>query len=302
MKKVNLEFTDIPSHVPDIQYYIDKIDNGEVFNFMRMNHAFIDAFRYAYKNWDTLETHFEEKKYKEIAGYVANVYKQKHLGLGNWHKYSDTQERYIRNLLRMTFEYKTLKPRVQIGISLGVGLGTYWGIWQENHHVQQARKHFAEILTRVTGETFFYAGIIKHYTIKREWDRLFDALNKNNFNVVFLGPKPFDEYDKIFNINNFNYIEIPRVGAIDKIDEYIDNIKTIDSTSDNPTIVFYMTGHILSAKIVKDILDTNIYSMDIGRGFDLLMKEKFADGDVAYQCWTGLDEVGMNQYVDDLRK
>jgi len=302
VKTTNLEYTNIPAYIPEIDYFLNKVKNDEVFHFMRMNHGFIDSFKLTYKNWHKLQPHLEEKKYNEIAGYISNIYKAKNLGLGNWHEYSDKQREFISNLIEMVFEYERLPKSVHIGISLGVGLGTFWGIWPKGHPTQKHRTKFAEILTNVTKQTYYYAGIMKHYTIKGEWNRMFKLLNEKDFNVVFLGPDTFGGFDKIFNINNFNFIEIPRVGAIDKIEEYIDNIKEIDTNSDKPTMVFTQIGHILSAKITKELIGTDIYSFDIGRSFDILMKDKFKNGTLAYKCWTGLDQRGLNHYVDTIRK
>ena len=302
MKTVNLEYTNIPAYIPGIDYFLNKVKNDEVFHFMRMNHGFIDSFKLTYKNWHKLQPHLEEKRYGEIAGYVSNIYKAKQHGLGNWHKYSDNQKNLIKNLIEMVFEYENLPNSVHIGISLGVGLGTYWGIWNEAHPVQQYRTKFAHILTNVTNQTYYYAGIMKHYTIKGEWGRMFKLLNERDFNVVFVGPGTFGGFDKIFNIKNFNFIQIPRVGAIDTINDTIESIKEIDINSDKPTMLFTQCGHILSAKITKEIMDTNIYSFDIGRSFDILMKEKFKDGDTAFKCWTSLDMNGLNNYVDNLRR
>jgi hypothetical protein len=50
MKTVNLEFTNIPTNIPSIDYFLDKINNGDTFQFMRMNHGFVDTFRLTYKN------------------------------------------------------------------------------------------------------------------------------------------------------------------------------------------------------------------------------------------------------------
>ena len=302
MKTVNLEYTNIPAYIPGIDYFLNKVKNDEVFHFMRMNHGFIDSFKLTYKNWHKLQPHLEEKRYGEIAGYVSNIYKAKQHGLGNWHKYSDNQKDLIKNLIEMVFEYENLPNSVHIGISLGVGLGTHWGIWSEAHPVQQYRTKFAHILTNVTNQTYYYAGIMKHYTIKGEWGRMFKLLNEKDFNVVFVGPGTFGGFDKIFNIKNFKFIQIPRFGAIDKIDEYIHKVKEIDTNSEKPTMVFTQVGHILSAKITKEIMDTDIYSFDVGRSFDILMKEKFKDGDVAFKCWTALDENGLNNYVDNIRR
>ena len=269
---------------------------------MRMNHGFIDVFKLTYKNWYKLQPHLEQKRYNEIAGWVSNIYKAEGLGLGNWHKYSDKQKALIKNLIEMVFEYENLPNSVHIGISLGVGLGTHWGIWNESHPVQEHRTKFAHILTNVTNQTYYYAGIMKHYTIKGEWGRVFKLINEKDFNVIFIGPDTFGGFGEIFKIKNFEFIQIPRVGAIDTIDDTIESIKEIDINSDKPTMLFTQCGHILSAKITKEIMDTNIYSFDIGRSFDILMKEKFKDGDTAFKCWTSLDMNGLNNYVDNLRR
>ena len=302
MKTINLEYTNIPAYIPGIDYFLNKIKKDEPFQFMRMNHGFIDTFHSTYKNWHKLQPHLEQKRYDEIAGWVSNIYKVKSLGLGSWHNYSDKQRALIKNLIEMVFEYENLPNSVHIGISLGVGLGTHWGIWDEFHFLQQHRTKFANILTDVTKQTYYYAGIMKHYTIKGEWGRVFKLLNEKDFNVIFVGPDTFGEFDKIFNINNFKFIQIPRNGAIDKVDEYVTKIKEIDSSSDKPTMLFTQCGHIISAGITKEIMDSNIYSFDIGRSFDILMKEKFKDGDTAFKCWTSLDMNGLNNYVDNLRR
>jgi hypothetical protein len=303
MKTVNLEFTNIPTNIPSIDYFLDKINNGDTFQFMRMNHGFVDTFRLTYKNWHKLKPHLQEKRYDEIAGYIGNVYRAggKDLGLGSWHNHSEKQTEYIKNLVEFVFEYDNLPNKIHIGISLGVGLGTHWGVWQEHTDVQQHRSKFANILNDLVNKRFYYAGIVKHYTIENEWGRMFKLLNDKKFNVVFLGPETFGEFDKYWYIKNFHHIQIPRIGAIHKIDEYINTIKSIDKNSENPTMVFSQVGHILSAKIVKEIMDTNIYYWDIGRAFDIKMKEKFQNGDTAFKCWTQLDMNGLKDYVKRIR-
>jgi hypothetical protein len=302
VKTVNLEYTNIPAYIPGIDYFLNKIKRDEPFQFMRMNHGFVDVFKLTYKNWYKLQPHLEQKRYNEIAGWISNIYKAEGLGLGNWHKYSDKQKALIKNLIEMVFEYENLPNSVHIGISMGVGLGTHWGIWNESHPVQEHRTKFARILTDVTKQTYYYAGIMKHYTIKGEWGRVFKLLNEKDFNVIFVGPDTFGGFGEIFKIKNFEFIQIPRVGAIDNVDEYITKIKEIDSSSDKPTMLFTQCGHIISAGITKEIMDTDIYSFDIGRSFDILMKERFKDGDTAFKCWTSLDMNGLNNYVDNLRR
>ena len=48
MNKVNLEYSDIPAYIFPIDYFLEKISTYDKFNFLRVNHGFIDSLHYAY--------------------------------------------------------------------------------------------------------------------------------------------------------------------------------------------------------------------------------------------------------------
>jgi hypothetical protein len=301
VKKINLEYSDIKVNLPNIDYFNEKISNGEKFHFMRANHSFMDSFHHTYQYYENLERDIINKDYHKIAGHIVHAWKDKKWGLKFWHGESDKRREYIANLTKMIFEYDSLPNSVHIGLSLGVGLGLYWGIWDASHPVQFSRNKFAYLADKFVNKPFYYAGVVKHYTIMNEWPSMFNLLNNMDFQVVFLGPTWFSDFKDVFGIQDFKFVEIPRRGAMEKIDEYINQVKEIDTTSEKPTILFYMTGHILSAKITKELINTNIYSMDVGRSFDILIKEKFKDGDLAEKCWTYLPMNELTNYVNNTR-
>lgn len=288
MKEVNLEYSDVKVLLPEIDYFNQKINSGEKFHFLRVNHSFIDAFHHTYQFYENLEKDVLNKKWHKIGGHIVHAWKDKKWGLKFWHGESTKRREYIANLTEMIFEYDSQPPSVEIGLSLGTGLHEYWGIHGELHPVQASRTKFANLLNKHVNKKFLYSGNVKYYTALNQWNSMFDELREMNFNVVFLGPDWFSEFESVFNISNFSFIEIPRVGAINKLEEYIEDVKNIDNNSPNPTILFYMTGHILSGKIVKELIKTDIYSMDVGRSFDILIKERFEGGDMSEVCWTYL--------------
>ena len=301
MKEINLEYSNITTYLPDIEYFNSKIRNDEQFNFMRVNHSFIDSFHHTYQFYEKLEIDIRDKNYFKIGGHVVHAWSDKKWGLNYWHKESNKRREYIGNLTEMIFEYDSLPTNVEMGLSLGVGLGLYWGIWNQHHPVQESRTRFAQLIDKLVDKKFMYAGVVKHYTIMNEWQSMFNLLNDKDFQVIFLGPQYFSDYENIFGINDFKFVEIPKRGAMEHIDEYIDKVKEIDSSSDKKSILFYMTGHILSGKIVREIMNTNIYSMDVGRSFDILIKERFENGDLAEKCWTYLPTNDLINYVNNTR-
>lgn len=302
MKTTNLEYTNISVKLPDIDYFLEKIINNKKINFIRVNHGFIDGLYYSYSNFDNLKNDLLKKDYNIIGKNIQIAYSDKDWGSSYFHGNTNFVSEYSSILLKLVYENKLISENLDIGLSLGVGLNTFWGVWNPTHHLQMTRTKFANLLNNITEYNFFYSGIIKHYTIKREIHKLFKLLNLLNYDVIFLGPKHFDYYEKVFAVKNFHFVEIPPHRAIIHTEKYIESIKKILNKTKNKTILFYMTGHIMSAKITYELLDCDISTIDVGRSFDILIKEKFINGNQAQRCWTFLDESALNNYVNDIRK
>ena len=300
LKRVNLEYSDIPAYLPPIDYFLEKISTYDKFNFLRVNHGFIDSLHYAYSDYELLKTQLVDGNYDLIGKTAHSSYNDVKWGFSHFHGVTENVWKFSSLLLKILVENKKLSDTLDLSISLGVGLNEHWGVWEDGNPIQIARTKFAKILTDITNQTFIYSGVFKHYTIKGEIFKMFELLNQMNYEVIFLGPSFFKRYEEVFSITNFQFIEIPPKGAIAHTESYIQQIKNIQSKSFRPTILFHMCGHIMSAKIVYELLDTNIFTVDVGRSFDILIKDEFVNGDQAQKCWTFLDEVQLNKYVDNL--
>jgi hypothetical protein len=305
MKTTNLEYTNIPVLLPSIAYFIDKLKNNEPFHFLRANHGIIDLIHLGYSGLGLsdfeesfLNNDFESIAEKMIKASTIDVNKP----LETYHRQSPLLKEKIIVFLRVLRQYKDISPKMLISSSLGVGLHTYWGVWSHNHPYQLGRTSVWKIIDKHKTDEFYYSGILKHYTIKKEIFQLFEELNKLNFGVIFVGRQYLKLYESIFDIKNFHHITIPNNGAIEFIDEYVSEIKTISNQYEN-TIVLHSIGHILSFYIAYELKDTNIFGLDIGRSFDLLVKHLTNQHSDIPKCWiTHLNEIGLNDYVNSIRR
>lgn len=303
MKTTNLEYTNIPVLLPDIDFFLNKIESNEPFHFIRMNHGIIDLIHLSYSDLSEFETSFLINDFQSIAEKMINA---SNIDINNplqtYHNNSEKLKEKIVIFLQVLKEYKSTSSKLFISVSLGVGLHTYWGVWPQYHPYQLGRTNVWKIIDRHKENNFYYSGILKHYTIKNEIFKLFEYLNKFHFLVIFVGRPYMNLYKSIFGIDNFYHIEIPNKGAIEFVDDYIDEIKNVSLDYKN-TIVLHSTGHIISFYIADKLINTNIFGLDIGRSFDLLVKHLINEHHDIPKCWiTHLDEYGLNNYVNTIRK
>lgn len=298
MKKVNLEYTNITTSIPDINYFLNKIKNDEVIRFLRVNHGFIDGIHYAYHNrYDEFINDFSNGDYIKVAKNIVFGYYDKQWGFGHMHNISFELENAVANLLKLLRTYDELKGVLDISLSLGVGLNEFWGVWDKEYPLQVGRGKFADTLTNIVSTQFFYSGVFKYFTIKGEISKLFNLLNSKDYNVVFLGPERFGRYQNIFGIENYHFIQIPIKGAVSHIDSFTNDIVEINNNH-KKTIVFLQCGHVISASIIDRLMNTDISVLDIGRSFDILMKHEFIGKGQEVECWTGIDENQLIRHVD----
>lgn len=278
MKKVNLEFSNLSVSLPTIQYFIDRLEYNIPFHFLRANHGIWDLLFFTFQNnTNELYSLINSKNYFEISKQVVehhtkNEFYKDREGI----KYFHGESKYLINRLYyflLTFcEYKSISNKFEIGISLGVGLHDKFGVWDSTNPIQLGREEVVKLLTFQNDVNLFhYSGILKHYSIMGEIQTLFDKLNELNFNVIFLGQSYFKEFEGIYNINNFNHIEIPITKASEQFDNYVELFKNI-SLNNKKTIVFHSCGHVLSFYLAHQLKDTNIFGIDIGKSFDLDVK------------------------------
>jgi hypothetical protein len=303
-KKIYLEGTSIKVLYPDINFFLNKIRANEPFKYLKVMHGTFDGIAAAYNGrMGELENLIVSEDYETIGNEVA-LGKNSRLqsGLDFWHDKDPNLPPKYTNAVKILHQYKNLSNDIMIGISLGVGLGTFWGVHDHSHPIQVARRKIAGILDNNTYHTYLYGGVFKHFTIKDESYYLFDVLNQLGYNVGFFGPKYFSRYKDVFNIKNFTHLEIPVKGAIQNLDNEIERIREFGKNSDTPTIVFLQCGHMMASNIIYELKDENITIIDIGRSFDLLLKDEVNQHDTMWRCWTGLNPNGLEKYVDKTRE
>ena len=327
MKTINLEYSDIPLLLPPINYFLDKIKNNTTFHFIRINHGGLDKIGYGYidspkdsiyeemasddsKKEDLcklFESHLKNKQYSEISHKIISCFLGSKV-LTRWHGDYLVDENlkvkldsYIQTWIKVLLEYKKLSTKFDIGISTGIGLHTAWGIHEETHPLQEIRQRIAKILLNQSNNQYFYSGILKHYAIKKEIFELFELLNKKDFNVIFFGPKDNRLYKDAFKINKFFHIEIPTTECLKSFEYYTDKIINI-AKNGRKTIVLHSCGHILSGQIAYKLKDTDIYGIDIGRSFDIIIKEYVYTEPTLDSYWIDFDYTELGLHVTRLRK
>lgn len=299
MKTINLEYTQLPVLLPQINLFLENIESNKPFHFLRINHGIIDLIHLAYDDIKEFDSLFNENQFEKISEkIVLNSHKDVNNPFLAYHNNSKKLKEKLIIFFKVLKEYKQFNENLFISVSLGVGLNTFWGVYDKMHPYQIGRTKVWEIVNSYKKYDFYYSGCLKHFVIKDEIFLLFKKLNELDFNVVFLGPNYLKLYEQIFSIKNFNHIKIPTSGAIENIDSYVSQIKEL---SKNKTILFYSIGHLLSFYISHELKKYDIFIIDIGRSFDLLLKDKVDSETTMTRCWTFLDKNELVNYVNSIR-
>tara|TARA_B110000858_G_scaffold11299_1_gene11614 strand:+ start:114 stop:1031 length:918 start_codon:yes stop_codon:yes gene_type:complete len=302
-KKIYLEGSSIKVLYPDIEFFLDKIRKNEPFKYLKVMHGTLDGITAVYKDkMDELNTLVANQDYVTIAKTISeNRDARLQSGSDYWHGKDPQFDEKLVILWTMINQYKNLSSDIMIGLSLGVGLGNYWGCYEHSHPTQVSRRKIAGILDSNTYDSYLYGGVFKHFTIKNEIQYLFDVLNQLSYNVGFFGPTYFSRYKEVFGINDFTHMEIPVLGAIKNLDKEVDRIREFGRNSKTPTIVFLQCGHTMASNLIYNLKDENITIIDVGRSFDLLLKDEVDKHETMWRCWTSLDPNGLVDYVDKTR-
>lgn len=274
VKTVKLEASNIDVLLPDINFFIDKIERNESFHFLRFNHGIFDLYCERYvSNWYNLENVVETKSYP-FEKFQLNLVTGDYNTLFNdlyyqsyflSHENVELSKKYLKSLIRLLHGYKGVSEKLHISLSLGNGLGTIWGRWPEWHALQSARLRIISFICNLSKHKYYHSGVLKHFCVMEEHHKLFKSLNDNKFRVIVVGPSYFRLFKTEYHINDFHHLEIPRLGASNIMKNVIENIMQIKT---DKTIVINSTGHLISAHLSERLLNTNIFLLDVGRSFD----------------------------------
>lgn len=283
MKKTYIEYIDVPALLPSIDYFVDKVNNNEPFHFIRVNHGVWDLIHFAYENnLNQFKKDYTNKEFKKISKVVEKhhlnneFYKHSYgEGIKFWHKNSNRFAEFFENLLRFLSEYDS-STKYKIGLAGGVGLHTEFGIYAADSPIQIGRSNIIKHIVSESNnsEDFFYSGVVKHYVIMNEIQKLINTLNNKDFTIIFFGHFKYSEFGERYNIKNFKFVEIPVKGAMNTFDEYVDKVKEICDDNEK-TFIFHSCGHILSAYLAKQTENTKLFGMDVGKSFQIDMSELF---------------------------
>lgn len=306
MKKVKLEHTDISVNYPSIDYFLDKLRSGNPYYFLKINHGIIDAYVKAYQSKgqiSQLKELVQLKKYRKIANQLYKNFADAKWGFKHYNLESKTIIDKLEVFTKVFFEYKNYIPKLETGISAGVGLGDVFGTYPHNDPKQLGRFEILKLVTELNSDTeYFHSGLFKHYSIMGEVDKLFQTANECGYKVIMLGPEYLRLFNEKYTIDDFKHIQIPPKGAIDYLDDYIEELMKF---KDDKVLFLPSCGHILSTYILDKIKDTNIIGMDMGRSFDWSIKNHqnseptMAKGDVWYS--PNRNENEYKKYINNLR-
>lgn len=307
MKKVTLEHTDIPIKYPSIDYFIDKLKSGQPYHFLRFNHGIIDSFVDGYSNYDILKKDIESKEYNKIAQTIFDGYKNSQWGFNYYNLQSETTIDKIKSFVRIFFELKSHIPKLEVGISSGVGMGYIFGTYAPDYPIQINRNKVIKDIITITNGDYFHSGIFRHFSVMGDMFKFFEVANQLNYGVTVIGPNYLRLLKSKYNIQNFNMISTPTKGAVDFMDEYISDIKNVINQNQH-NILLTSVGTISSCYIADKLKDENIIGIDIGRSLDWDIREHqskeptMPKGD----CWispAGRGDVSQQykNYINGLR-
>jgi hypothetical protein len=307
MKRVLIPYTDVEVFLPTIDFFIDKLERGENFHFLRANHGILDIFIESFSRAGRLQLKkfsklVDEKAYDEIAEKLTGKHKKKKKSA---HGKATSFDEKIKSFLRVFFDHKNLSDKFMIGVSVDVGLDTVWGRMPEIVDGKPTNLQLnREILLSFffsRDDSYYHAGVIKHYTVMGEMNRFFDYLNGNNYTVIFLGPSYFRLFKDYFK--KFVHISTPNNGAIDFYDSYIEEIKK--KSVEEKIFLFHASGHIGSAYLAEKTKNEKFSAFDIGRSFDWFLKKHLeTEPDVCAreECWVrNTDLRKIKRHIKNLR-
>lgn len=262
-----MEASNIDVLLPDVKFFIDKIENNESFHFLRFNHGIIDLYCERYVMSVKKLLPFEKFQLNLVTGdydtLLDDLYYESYFTPA--HDDVELPKKYLKSLLRIFHGYKGISDKLHISVSLGNGLGTIWGRWPEWNTLQSARLRIVSYICNLSKQKYYHSGVLKHFCVMGEHRKLFQSLNDNGYRVVVVGPEYMRLFEEEYSISDFLHIPIPRTGAIHIMEDVINKI---NENKTEKTIIVNSTGHIISAYLSERLLHTNIFLLDVGRSFD----------------------------------
>lgn len=281
---------------PPIDYFLEKIDKGENFRYIRFNHGALDAFAIVYQNIENFKNNLDNKEFDVITKRLRNEYRP----FIDWHggKNLDKQiEIFVDLICNLNY------PNIHVGLDAGIGMGGGVGVFSDNHPTQIKRIKAANYILEGKDIDIYHTGLPKHWAIMGELPYLMQQLKNRNTKVIFMGAPYMKYLIEKFDID-ITHIEIPYRKANETFYEKVQQLKS--EIIEGETIVFHSTGHLLSSVLLYHLKDVNVNTFDIGRGFDWILHNEpskvphYKDGWLNY--FGGHTEEKYKLFVENLLK
>lgn len=300
------------TYVPKIDYYMNLIENGVHFKYLRLNHGMLDPFVPVFDMGELKEL-VSSGKYEEVS---SKLVKHHHNNNGYLKAWSPMDNRYVELL---SFFLKFFNDEIHdenseydFGVSFCNGILRAKG--PLNSNVLKSRGDVFKILSNDLDTNYFHGGLVRHYAVTGEIYDLFNLLNEMDYDVIFVGAPYFQIAKYEYNIKNFHHIMISYRNAILKFDETIDELKS--TIKKDKTIILNSTGHDLSFYLADSLRGWDVSQFDVGRALDWNMYQSFKLGKLKdefnslpnyYKPWNNLGQnpwltQPKSQHIDIIRK
>ena len=224
---------------PNIDYFIDKLKSAQPYHFLRFNHGIIDSFVDGYDDYDILKKHIESKEYNTIAQTIFDGYKNSQWGFNYYNLQSETTIDKIKSFVKIFFEIKSYIPKLEVGISSGVGMGYIFGTYAPDYPIQINRNKVIKEIGSCFGKKDSYEVFKIWWSENKRDGSMLDLTGRINHNLRYY-LNGWD-YNSPFAEIRSNIVEAPFAGGSDnlktKVGFNITNIR-LGYEWDNGTAIF----------------------------------------------------------------
>jgi len=246
---------------PSIDYFLEKIDNGENFKYIRFNHGALDAFALVYQNIENFKKNLDNKEFDIIVNRLINEYRP----FIDWHGGKNLKKQieiFVDLLCNLDY------PNLHAGLDAGIGMGGGVGVFSDEHPTQIKRIKAANYILEGKDIQIYHTGLPKHWAIMGELPYLMEQLDKRDIKIIFLGAPYMVNLIEKFDAD-ITHIKIPYRKANETFYQTVQTLKS--EIVEGKTIIFHSTGHLLSTVLLYHLKDIDVNTFDIGRGFDWLL-------------------------------
>ena len=266
------EYGSVKVAMPNINFFLKKIENKEHFHFLRMNHGFFDRSAIAAEHilGNSLSTFSNSKEHaksmtltkslsypgKKWFGSVKDLlYEQSTLAFLNDVKIKDIDNFYIAVSDSFGFGWDQVGKRNNTG-------------WPSTYVQMKS------VLNLDSNKPYMHGGLFRHYSVKNELNDFFEFFKHDKYHFIVVGPNYYKGYRPYFG-KTFTHIEINSTNAINDIISIKKKCKdSIKPNLHNVILVSLEIGCYPISRFFRIEKELNATIIDIGRALDYLIKDQ----------------------------